>query len=264
MGGRSYHRNCLEVRAAWCLQTVLLVALCDVFGRDVPTGLTWRAAQEVIRRERPHVLSDRGPVQRRHVLRHVEASAGVGICGASSDEQGRENESAAHDCYLQRCVGNVQRYTSGRGRDNSTGDHPVDLSRAVFYYRVPIIGYRQPIGGTVSATAESFLPLKPVHFHILLSLAARATHGYGVRQQVEERTAGRIVLAAGTLYETLQRLTRDGLVEETETPPEQEERASSRWRFYRATALAKQVLALEVARLESDIAAARAELPAIG
>jgi|TARA_B100000809_G_scaffold152821_1_gene150222 DNA-binding PadR family transcriptional regulator len=116
----------------------------------------------------------------------------------------------------------------------------------------------------VSATAESFLPLKPVHFHILLSLAARATHGYGVRQQVEERTAGRIVLAAGTLYETLQRLTRDGLVEETETPPEQEERASSRWRFYRATALAKQVLALEVARLESDIAAARAELPAIG
>ena len=86
------------------------------------------------------------------------------------------------------------------------------------YYRVPIIGYRQPMGAPVSASAESFLPLKPVHFHILLSLAAQATHGYGVRQQVEERTAGRIVLAAGTLYETLQRLARDGLVEETETP----------------------------------------------
>ena len=43
----------------------------------------------------------------------------------------------------------------------------------------------------MSATAESFLPLKPAHFHILLSLAARATHGYGVRQAVEERTRTR-------------------------------------------------------------------------
>ena len=116
----------------------------------------------------------------------------------------------------------------------------------------------------MAISAESFLPLKPAHFHILLSLAAHTTHGYGVRQQVEERTEGRIVLAAGTLYETLQRLTRDGLVEETETPLEQQERASSRWRFYRATTLARKVLALEVSRLESDIAAARAELPAIG
>jgi DNA-binding PadR family transcriptional regulator len=116
----------------------------------------------------------------------------------------------------------------------------------------------------VNPLADTFLPLKPAHFHILLSLATDASHGYGVRQQVEERTGGKIVLAAGTLYETLQRLTRDGLVEETETPPEQKERASSRWRFYRATPLARQVLALEVWRLESDVAAARAQLPAIG
>lgn len=116
----------------------------------------------------------------------------------------------------------------------------------------------------MSATAESFLPLKPAYFHILLSVATSAAHGYGIRQAVEERTKGRIVLAAGTLYETLQRLTRDGLVEETEAPPEAEQKASSRWRFYLATPLARQVLALEVARLESDIAAARAQLPAIG
>jgi DNA-binding PadR family transcriptional regulator len=129
---------------------------------------------------------------------------------------------------------------------------------------VTIIGVRQSTGGYVSATAESFLPLKPAYFHILLSVATRATHGYGIRQQVEERTRGRIVLAAGTLYETLQRLTRDGLVQETEAPPEAEQRASSRWRFYLATPLARQVLALEVARLDSDIAAARAQLPSTG
>ena len=111
---------------------------------------------------------------------------------------------------------------------------------------------------------ERYLPLKAAHFHILLTIAERPAHGYGVRQEVEKRTLGRIVLAAGTLYETLQRLERDGLVEQTETPEEAEERASSRWRFYRATNLGQQVLALEVARLESDVAAARAKLPALG
>jgi DNA-binding PadR family transcriptional regulator len=107
---------------------------------------------------------------------------------------------------------------------------------------------------------ERFLPLKAVHFHILLTLAEGPAHGYGVRQQVEERTGGVIVLAAGTLYETLQRLERDGLVEETEAPAEDAERASSRWRFYRATDLGRAVLVREVARLEDDLAAARAAL----
>jgi DNA-binding PadR family transcriptional regulator len=106
-----------------------------------------------------------------------------------------------------------------------------------------------------------FVPLKPAHFHILLSLSERAAHGYGVRQQVEERTGGLIVLAAGTLYETLQRLQRDGLLEETDAPEEQVERASSRWRFYRATSLGRAVLRREIVRLESDLAAARASLP---
>ena len=111
-----------------------------------------------------------------------------------------------------------------------------------------------------SPDADRFLPLKPVHFHILLSLAEAPAHGYGVRQQVEERTGGMIVLAAGTLYETLQRLERDGLVEETAAPAEEAERAGSRWRFYRATELGRSVLVREVARLETDLVAARATL----
>lgn len=110
------------------------------------------------------------------------------------------------------------------------------------------------------ADVERFIPLKPVHFHILLTLAGGPAHGYGVRQQVEERTEGAIVLAAGTLYETLQRLERDGLVEETAAPEEAADRAGSRWRFYRATELGRAVLAREVARLESDLAVARATL----
>lgn len=108
---------------------------------------------------------------------------------------------------------------------------------------------------------ERFLPLKPAHFHILLSLAEGTLHGYGIRRAVEERTGGRIVLAAGTLYETLQRLDARGLIEETEVPAEAQDGASVRWRFYRATGLGQRVLAADVRRLETDLAAARAVLP---
>ena len=76
---------------------------------------------------------------------------------------------------------------------------------------------------------------------------------------MEERTEGVIVLAAGTLYETIQRLQRDGLVDEAPTPSDAEG-ASSRWRFYEATPLGRDVLRREVARLESDVSAARARL----
>jgi len=111
---------------------------------------------------------------------------------------------------------------------------------------------------------DCFLPLKPTHFHILLSLVSGPSHGYGVRHEIEERTEGHIILAAGTLYETLQRLERDGLVEETPTPAAQRERASSRWRFYEATDLGRRVLTDEISRLEADLAAARIKMVPVG
>lgn len=109
----------------------------------------------------------------------------------------------------------------------------------------------------MSEDALRFLPLKPTHFHILLAVADGAAHGYGIRQEIDERTAGAIVLAAGTLYETLQRLERDRLVEETAAPDQAPEGASSRWRFYRATQLGRRVLRTELERLERDVATAR-------
>jgi len=111
-----------------------------------------------------------------------------------------------------------------------------------------------------SSKAETYIPLKPAHFHILLTVADEPVHGYGIRREVEERTGGRIVLAAGTLYETLQRLERSGLIEEKAPPSESLEVASSRWRFFMATPLGRRVATQELARLESDVAAARARL----
>ena len=110
-----------------------------------------------------------------------------------------------------------------------------------------------------STDVERFLPLRAVHFHVLLSLVDAPSHGYGMRRMIDDRTQGRIVLAAGTLYETLQRLGRDGLIRETERP-ENAEAASSRWRFYALTPLGRAVLAEEVRRLEADVAIARAKL----
>jgi DNA-binding PadR family transcriptional regulator len=51
--------------------------------------------------------------------------------------------------------------------------------------------------------------------HILLSLADDARHGYAIKQDVEDRTNGAIRLGPGTLYEAIQRLEEDGLIEET-------------------------------------------------
>lgn len=109
-------------------------------------------------------------------------------------------------------------------------------------------------------TPSDFAPLKPATFHILLAASRAPIHGYGIRREVEEQTAGAIVLAAGTLYETLQRLERDGWIVETGAPEDGDGAGSSRWRFYETTPLGRTVLEAEVRRLEADVAAARSRL----
>lgn len=53
---------------------------------------------------------------------------------------------------------------------------------------------------------ESFLPLKPHWFHVLLSLTDQEQHGYGIMQEVLNRTDGKVRLWPATLYGTLKRL----------------------------------------------------------
>ena len=67
---------------------------------------------------------------------------------------------------------------------------------------------------TRRSAPESRLPLTPVAFEILLSLAEEERHGYHIMQAVERRTDGRISLHAGTLYRALARLMDAGLIEE--------------------------------------------------
>src|SRR5215510_7293530 len=100
----------------------------------------------------------------------------------------------------------------------------------------------------MSASPESFLPLTAVVFEILLALSDGEFHGYDIMREVETRTAGRIVLHAGTLYRALHRLLRARLVEELDTRPDPVN-DDERRRYYRLTRLGQRVAAAEARRL---------------
>jgi DNA-binding PadR family transcriptional regulator len=91
---------------------------------------------------------------------------------------------------------------------------------------------------------ESFLPLKPNWFHVLLSLSGQEQHGYGIMQEVLDRTDGKVRLWPATLYGTLKRLIdEDLIVESCQRPaPEQDD---ARRRYYGLTPLGRRVLAAE-------------------
>ena len=110
------------------------------------------------------------------------------------------------------------------------------------------------------ATIEGFLPLTPITFHVLLSLVDGVRHGYGIKRDVEERTAGAIRLGAGTLYEGIQRMERKGLLAESDPPADAETEPNARWRFYAITKLGHRVLEAELTRLEADVRFARGKL----
>jgi DNA-binding PadR family transcriptional regulator len=93
---------------------------------------------------------------------------------------------------------------------------------------------------------EDFLPLKPNWFHVLLSLADQEQHGYGIMQEVLERTNGKVRLWPATLYGTLKRLLDAELIDESPASGSDDPRR----RYYRLTRLGRRVLAAESERLE--------------
>jgi DNA-binding PadR family transcriptional regulator len=104
---------------------------------------------------------------------------------------------------------------------------------------------------------ENFLPLKPNWFHVLLSLAGAEQHGYGIMQEVLQRTGGKVRLWPATLYGTLKRLLEEGLIEASDARPTRDD--DERRRYYRLTSLGRRVLAAESARLEELVRAVHAK-----
>lgn len=96
---------------------------------------------------------------------------------------------------------------------------------------------------------QSFLPLKPQWFHILLSLATGEQHGYAIMQEVLNRTTGKVRLWPATLYGSIKRLIEADLIEESDERPAPE-LDDARRRYYRLTALGRRVLDAECERLQ--------------
>ena len=92
-----------------------------------------------------------------------------------------------------------------------------------------------------------FLPLSPAALHVLLCLSAEARHGYGIMQEVARQSQGHYQIGPGTLYDNLQKLMNQGLVEETSRPSVDDD---PRRRYYRLTKFGRRVLEADVTRLK--------------
>jgi DNA-binding PadR family transcriptional regulator len=103
-------------------------------------------------------------------------------------------------------------------------------------------------------------PNTPAAMYILLAIGPAERHGYAIMTEVERLTGGSKRLAPGTLYTTIKRLLAAGWIEESGERPDPT-LDDSRRRYYRLTALGRDVVATEVRRLEALVASARTWSP---
>jgi DNA-binding PadR family transcriptional regulator len=105
---------------------------------------------------------------------------------------------------------------------------------------------------------ESYLPLTPAVFHVLLALADGDKHGYIISKEIARRTSNEVRLSAGTLYGIIKRLLEDAMIEESDDRPDFS-LDDQRRRYYRLTKLGRAVAEAEAERMERVLALARSK-----
>ncbi len=85
-----------------------------------------------------------------------------------------------------------------------------------------------------------YVPMTETAFYILFCLR-RPNHGYGIVQAVERLTEGAVRLAPGTMYGSLSKMEKDGLIRFLR---EEEKR-----KIYQITELGREVLDTELKRI---------------
>ena len=85
-----------------------------------------------------------------------------------------------------------------------------------------------------------YVPMTETGFYILFCLQEEM-HGYNIGKKVRELTNGEISISPGTMYGTLSKMEKDGLIEFVR---EEEKR-----KLYRITELGTQILELEIKRI---------------
>lgn len=91
---------------------------------------------------------------------------------------------------------------------------------------------------------EKEIPLTEAVYYILLAVR-KPNHGYGIIQEVEKLTAGRVVLGAGTLYGALQTLQKKKWIRIYHADTD-----SRKKKEYILTDLGKEIFKAEKKRLE--------------
>lgn len=105
-------------------------------------------------------------------------------------------------------------------------------------------------------SVDRLLPLKPKVLHTLLAVADGPRHGYGIMQEVAERTEGQVRLWPAALYALLRELEKSDFIVESDHRPAAAE-DDERRRYFALTPHGKRVLDAEVRRLEAIVNHAR-------
>jgi DNA-binding PadR family transcriptional regulator len=102
---------------------------------------------------------------------------------------------------------------------------------------------------------DDLLPLKPLHFLMLLTLVDTERHAYGIKKDLASRSEHPDI-GAGTLYRSIAQLIENGLIEESDRRPVAE-LDDERRRYYRLTSFGRRVVTAEARRLDALVSAAR-------
>lgn len=86
-----------------------------------------------------------------------------------------------------------------------------------------------------------YVPMTETGFYILFCLQEEM-HGYSITQCVKKMTNGEVVISPGTMYGSLSKMEKDGLIQFVR---EEEKR-----KLYRITDLGREVLTTERKRIE--------------
>lgn len=84
------------------------------------------------------------------------------------------------------------------------------------------------------------MPMTETAFYILLCLQ-EPNHGYGIVQRVEKMTDGEIRLTPGTMYGSLSKMEKDGVIQFI--------REEDKRKIYQITELGTEVLQIELRRI---------------
>ena len=97
------------------------------------------------------------------------------------------------------------------------------------------------MSGLTEKLRRVYVPMTETGFYILFCLH-KERHGYSITQKVKELTEGQLSISPGTMYGTLAKMEKDGLIVFVR---EEEKR-----KLYSITELGRQILELEIQRIE--------------